>query len=216
MACKKKTKSKKGGKKKCITLMCLGLLLSSGALLASCSNSSAMVVKADDGTSSGEVIEDTSTTTSEEEEFIQKLKNAWDTYLVPILGSVSIASVLSAAISIALAIFNRKTNIKNRKEIIETTTLSATVITTATALMNEIRAGNVVMEETKIAFAKASEELLKKVAELTGKTEDLQKLKPVLAALASIQVKVAQGSKELIRNGVSEDINNLLDQIKNW
>lgn len=200
-----------------ITLLGLFAFGIGGLALASFDNQVPIVAMAEDvpsdTTSEETPISDEASV--DDESFIEE---AYNTYLVPILGTVSVASIGSAVLSIAVAFFNRKANKKN---IIETKTNinNALIVVEALAtsvkiLLSAIEQGNAIAEETKQAFIVSTKELLAKIALLTGKTEELNKLKPVLITLAEIQGKIAVSSKELVASGIGESISKLVEQVK--
>lgn len=144
-----------------------------------------------------------------------------DTYLIPLLSGVSITSVLGALFSLLMAFLNRRSNKKSNEEIIQSSKqvesvveLAASIIKTTSQIMEEIQKQNEIAESTRMDFQKSANELLVKISELTKETQDLQKLKPIMVSLASIDSKIALSNADVIKNGFGEDIARISEQIK--
>lgn len=149
------------------------------------------------------------------EDWQDKLNEFKETYLAPLLGGVSITSVVSALISIVLAIINRKTNGKIKESNKETIDLSVSVLKSAANLIDEMKEFNSISEETRKQFKEATDNLLKNVVELSGKTEQMLKIKDCVNQLVLIEEKIASHSKELVASGVAEDIHKLIEDVNN-
>lgn len=177
-------------------------------------------------TSTSEGTDTTDTTQVEDDKTLgdkikDEITNFKDTYLVPLLSGVSITSVLGAIFSLIMAIINRKCNQKSNSELIESSKQLASVATLATQIiqvtmqiMDEIKAQNLIAENTRLEFQKSSKILFNQIASLTHKTEELQGLKPILATLATIDSKIALCSSEVVKSGLGTDIALLAEQIK--
>jgi len=148
------------------------------------------------------------------EEWQEKFNNFKDTYLTPLLGGVSIASVLSAVISIVLAFINRKTNGKIKESNEKTINLSVNVLTAGSKLIEEMQKSKEISENTRKEFKEASDLLIKQIVELSGKTEEMLKLKSCVNQLVLIEQKITAHSKELVASGVAEDIAKLVNDIE--
>lgn len=145
-------------------------------------------------------------------------EGVYNTYLMPIFGTVTITSIASAALSIIVAVANRKSNKKNIVETRESIA-NALIVVNALAssvdiLLKAIQEGNTIAEETKQTFIDSVNVLLKNLALLMDKTQELTQFKPILITLSEIQGKIALASKELVAAGIGESVNVLVEQVK--
>lgn len=145
-------------------------------------------------------------------------EGVYNTYLMPIFGTVTITSIASAALSIIVAVANRKSNKKNIVETRESIA-NALIVVNALAssvdiLLKAIQEGNTIAEETKQTFIDSVKVLLKNLALLMDKTQELTQFKPILITLSEIQGKIALASKELVAAGIGESVNVLVEQVK--
>ncbi len=163
----------------------------------------------------------TSTNEKNESGLLDNWENWKETYIDPLLAGVSITSIISAMLSLAMAYLNHKSNKKSNAEVHqskEDNKLLISAITEFMEKMNDILAKleneNKNSQTLKDDFSITSQELLNKISELVEQTENLQKLKTIIVTLATIESKIAQCSKEVVQSGVGEDIAKLADQIK--
>lgn len=183
----------------------------------------ALVVVAAETTEATEATETTETTeaseTSElsERELIEnEIRQWWETYLLPVFSGVSIATILTALISIGVAVANRKNNKISKKGINETIKLVDGAIGGIALLIDELTTTNKISAETRKTFIETTTALNLKVAELTNKTEELMKLKEIVATLAEIQTQIAMANKEFVKSGIANEVSKLNEQIKSW
>lgn len=196
-------------KKKTILLLSLGLLFGVG-VSAACSYP--IQVKA------AELSEEVA---NEEPDLKETLQKYWDEFIAPLFVGVTGTSIVSALLSIGIAIVNRKNNKVSKEEVIKShqnvndVALKATeMIASFNKILKAIETQNTITQEMKTEFIDASNQLLEKIATLTNKTEDLMKLKQIIVTQATINSKIALASKEVITSGVGEDIKLLAEQIK--
>lgn len=211
-------------KKKMLGIMALGLL-AVGLGIGFSSHSPLLGVNAADSTSdtsTTEVVETSVSTTEDDESFFW---DAYNTYLVPILGTVSVVSIGSAVLSIAVMIFNRRANKKQNEEntqkihdalvVVDNSVLILTALSTSVkTILEAVENGNISFEQAKKLFDDSTKSQLDAIAKLTIKTEEVIKLKPVIITLAEIQGKLALGSKEMVASGIGDSINKLVEQVK--
>lgn len=196
-------------KTKTILLLSLGLLFGVGVSTA-CSYP--VQVKAAE--INEEIVDD-------EHELKETLQKYWDEFIAPLFVGVTGTSIVSAILSIGIAIVNRKNNKASKEEVVKShqnvndVVLKATeMITSFNRILKAVEAQNTISQEMKTEFINASNQLLEKIATLTNKTEDLMKLKQIIVTQATINSKIALASKEVVTSGVGEDIKSLAEQIK--
>lgn len=196
-------------KTKTILLLSLGLLFGVGVSTA---YSYPVQVKAAE--INEEIVE-------EEPELKETLQKYWDEFIAPLFVGVTGTSIVSAILSIGIAIVNRKNNKASKEEVVKShqnvndVVLKATeMITSFNRILKAVETQNTISQEMKSEFINASNQLLEKIATLTDKTEDLMKLKQIIVTQATINSKIALASKEVVTSGVGEDIKSLAEQIK--
>lgn len=196
-------------KTKTILLLSLGLLFGIGVSTA-CSYP--IQVKA------AELSEEVA---NEEPDLKETLQKYWDEFIAPLFVGVTGTSIVSALLSIGIAIVNRKNNKVSKEEVIKShqnvndVALKATeMIASFNKILKAVETQNTISQEMKTEFINASNQLLEKIATLTNKTEDLMKLKQIIVTQATINSKIALASKEVVTSGVGEDIKSLAEQIK--
>ena len=152
---------------------------------------------------------------------LEWLKNFFDTYLVPIIGSSSIVSVVSAIIVSVLSAI-RKKELKKMLEKNNQINLQAQDnlknSNNTLAKINEVK----LLEEENIKInteinrvVNEKVEAIEKVVEDNNKKiERLDNVYEALKLLSQIQIKVAKSSKDVIKSGLVEDIQNLSNIIK--
>ena len=176
------------------------------------------IVEVNDGNSV--VVEET----KEEKDF--NWETFKDTYLVPMFSGISISSILGTVVSLVIAFVYKKAvkelkaklesqNIDYReKALVIEEKVKATIeqVNTVLEFVKHERELTVEMKETVIAQTNA---VVNKLAELTNTTEKLAEVKVIIAQLNEIIGKIAESNKELVANGTAEEINKLLEQLKN-
>lgn len=209
-----------------IRLLIVGALIFSVFSLTRLNGNQQMEVHAEEVTSEVIASESYQTDANQNEENMgdkikDEISNFKDTYLVPLLSGVSLTSVIGALFSLLMAFINRKNNKKSNEELIQSSKqvervveLAISIIKTTTQIMEEIQTQNKIAENTRMDFQKSAKELLDKVSELTKETQALQKLKPIMVSLATIDSKMALSNANVIKNGLGEDISELSEQIK--
>lgn len=208
------------GKKRLGLLLSLGLLFGVGMAAI---HSSPIAVNAEEiveSDSTSEAIKET-VATETEETIKETISKYWDEFVAPLFVGVTGTSVVSAILSIGVAIINRKNNKVSKEEVkkshddvSEVVKLAAQMITNFGNILDAVEKQNEISREMKEAFVQSSNQLLEKVAMLTNKTEDLMKLKQIIVTQAAINSKIALASREVIASGVGEDIVALTNQIK--
>lgn len=208
------------GKKRLSLLLSLGLLFGVGVTI---SHSSPIAVNAEEITesdSTSEVIKET-VATETEETIKETISKYWDEFVAPLFVGVTGTSVISAILSIAVAIINRKNNKvskeevkKSHEDVSEVVGIAAKMIDSFNKILEAVEKQNTISQEMKETFLQSSNQLLEKVASLTNKTEGLMKLKQIIVTQAAINSKIALASREVIASGVGEDIKFLTEQIK--
>lgn len=200
-----------------IPLACLGF---SGITM-----SNTVQVKAED-----EIVEEIpieeETTTNEE---IERLKQEWqkklnefkDEYVVPLVSGVSVATIINLIITLAYTLVKNKT-LKLKDKIIDENQVKMNQMIEAqnifcdkvANMIQELQVSNSINKETLAEVQEAASDLFTKLTDLTGKTEHMAKIIPVLNTTALIVSKTVQVSESAIKSGVVDDVNKLLIELK--
>lgn len=207
------------GKRKAILLLSLSLFTGLGAgIMSSCS--SPTIVRAE--VISSDNIKDTESDNIEDKQDIKAtIEEYWNQFIAPLFVGVTGTSIVSALLSIGIAIINRKNNkaskeevSKSHQEVSDVALKASEMISSFKKILNAVETQNEITQEMKKQFVDSSNQLLEKIAALTNKTEDLMKLKQIVVTQANINSKIALASKEVVTSGVGEDIKSLAEQIK--
>lgn len=192
---------------------------------------SSIQVKAED-----EVVEeipieedDPATETTDYEAEIERLKQEWqtklnefkDNYVVPLVSGVSVATIINLILTLAYTLIKNKT-IKLKDKIIDDNQVRMSDMVEAQKIfcdkvanmIQELQQSNSINKETLAAVQSSANDLFVKIADLTGKTEHMTKIIPVLNTVAIIQSKTVEASEVAIKSGVADDVNKLLEQLK--
>lgn len=146
-----------------------------------------------------------------------KVENWKNTYIVPLISSVSITSILTMLFSVAVAYLNRKTNtfIKEANDKTQEITVKAL------EKVEEVKKlAGVYIDKTIEVLEKADQitnevtKSIKKIKELTEKTENLIVLKQAVLSMCEGLSKIARASEELVKNGVAEELARIESEIK--
>lgn len=154
----------------------------------------------------------------EEENIKDKLTNWKDTFLVPILSGVSITSVISALVSIGFAFLNRKVIKRLEKENNEGAMYIANCKASIVDIMGSVlQVSDLVNKiiETNTLTNESINQLTDVFNNLKDKTENLIVLKDSVYKLCMLINKVVKKTPELVSNGVAEECDRIIKQIKN-
>lgn len=193
--------------KKIIGLSVLSLLF--GVAIMTATAPAFSVARAEENQET-EVVEEN----EEKKSWEETLKDFKDSYLVPILGSVSITSVVSLCVSIVCSVFNRKTNKLIKLSNADTISLCTNVVKSATALITEVHQGNAITDATKNMFLEQTNNLIERMELLAKKSEKVAEIKDVIACLVEVQNEIYKLDPKAITSGVSEKIAKLNDTVK--
>lgn len=162
---------------------------------------------------------------TEKEQFEEWLKSSYQTYVVPLLGGISITSVMTLIITVVFTI------IKNKgldKKVIRITQEANTKYNEANEKYAEckeilvevhqiyklvVKSGEI-NEEAKAFIKEKMDYALTVVDASSAQVAKIDNLVKVVALLAQIESKVAKQSGEVVKSGIVEDINELSNLIK--
>ena len=154
-------------------------------------------------------------------EEISYWKQLYNDFIVPLLGGVSISSIVAAAVTIAVSILKRKKDkafiekVDGRIAKLEALTQqSLEVVELADRLINSFEKNSSEVSTYLSQFIEKADSLLLSISDLCGEVQDLQPIRGQLATLTEVQGKIASHTKELVGSGVAEDIKKLLADIK--
>lgn len=148
-------------------------------------------------------------------------KNLYESYIVPILGSVSLTSVLAAIVAIVTSLVKRKGD-KNVIASLDAKTLiyekiltqSIEAVNASKALMDSVKEKEKIDEQSISEVLAKCDTLLMSIANETEQVEKVQQVKEVISQLTVILGKMASNTKELVASGVAEDIEKLIAEAK--
>ena len=148
-------------------------------------------------------------------------KNLYENFVVPLLGGVSISSMLSAIVSISFVIVRAKGEKKHNLQENERYLKYAAIVEKAQAIISlcerSIESSNDVKNqviEYMSSFTALAKELLDGIQDMLSHTEELEKMQPAFVRLCDILGKMAANTKELVSSGAAEDIRKIADEMK--
>lgn len=157
------------------------------------------------------------------EEIWEKFENWKETYLVPLLGGVSIASIISMIASILLTIIREKRATKRELQASEKFTQAQALIAKAyatIALVEEVFNHIKTQISQNDELRKEIEEKLTTLEKILSKNSrdiaKLNKIEPILKLLVQVQGKLALSNDSAITSGIVTDVNELVRLAKEF
>lgn len=162
---------------------------------------------------------------AQEEEPESKIKDAMlnfkDTFLVPLIGTVSISSLICGGISIAAALLNRKNN-KVLKERIEKThdqiekslKIAAETISIAENVIERTKQINKNLEDSFEELGESNKHYVEEAKRLVESSEKMLEIKKCVVMLVEIQSEIVKHDPQAISNGLAKQISEINEQAK--
>lgn len=168
----------------------------------------------------------------EAEEKENWVKQAYDTYIVPLFAGVSATSVVSAVVCIVATVLkNKELNKKllamnenfnaQKQEADKKLALAEEKLAEATEMLALAREGyalikenDAINKETKKFLVDNMNFILKKIEENSNEVAKIEKVQKVLSLLVQLDAKVAKQSQEVVKSGIIEDVNELIALVK--
>lgn len=195
-----------------------------------------VVLAEEETTEDVETIENEVNTEEEKESITDKALNE---FVYPIIASLSGLNIAQVTYSIIMFLKNKKLT-KNNTECIEKlkkhndelldktceklqesqkvvdkiSNYATDIIKMAQTILNSLKEQNNLTEEIRKTFIDQANKLFEKLSESIKETKSLQKLKPIMVTLASIEYKIASASKDIVASGIGEEIAQLGEYIK--
>ena len=141
--------------------------------------------------------------------------------MVPLLGSVSLSSILAAIVSITFAVVRAKGDKKHNIAEDARYAKYALIVEKAEAVIDLCERAIKSSEQSKeqVAtfvsdFIGLAKELMEEIKNLISNTKELAKLQPAFVRLTEILGKMAANTKELVSSGAAEEIKGLVTEAK--
>lgn len=200
-----------------ITMLCCALVLGGAGLASACVGTSTyatqdvLCVRAEGEEQSSEVTE-----TQEIEEWKQKITEFKNTVLIPILGGVSITSVVSLVLTLVVNYIRGKKLDKkcvdSEAKLAEATAILATI----TKIYNDVAEDKKINEETKTIISTQMKDLVEKIDANTNVIEKINKIEPILKLLVQLETKLAKANSDVIASGAMKDVSEITKLIKEF
>ena len=145
---------------------------------------------------------------------IEEIKNFKDTFLVPLLSGVSIFSLVTTAISITLAVLNKKSNGQVRAKAMEIIEKATDVVNVANKIKESAQAQ---YEETKALALEVkgkAQELIESGKKTQEEVKRLYNLKDSMVCLLEVEAKKLANEGNAVASGLAEDVNKLVNDLK--
>lgn len=159
------------------------------------------------------------------EESESKIKDAMlnfkDTFLVPLVSTLSLSTLIGAGVSVAVALLNKKNNNSLKEKVLETQKQVACAIK---AVEDTTKIAGNIIERTKDinecleeAFKKMNDntgEMVEKTAQLVNSSEKVLEIKKCVVMLVEIQSEIVKHDPQAISNGLAKQISEINEQAK--
>lgn len=160
-----------------------------------------------------------------EEESESKIKDAMlnfkDTFLVPLVSTLSLSTLVGAGVSIAVALLNKKNNNELKEKVLETQKQVACALK---AVEDTVTIADKIIERTKNinerldeAFKKLDDntgEMVEKTAQLVSSSEKMLEIKKCVVMLVEVQSEIVKHDPQAISNGLAKRISEINEQAK--
>ncbi len=144
---------------------------------------------------------------------LQYWKDLYERFVIPLLGTTNVVSIITAILGIALSLKRHKAEIKHFGVEAEQYAKYAALIDKAYDVIELCRKSVEVSEkasEDVKAYVKSFMELgnafLDEVKKVLSSTKELKKLQPLFAKLSEILGKMAAHTKELVSSGTAQEV----------
>ena len=148
-------------------------------------------------------------------------KGLYENYVVPLLGGVSLSSILAAIVSVTFAVVRAKSDKKHNIAEDARYAKYALIVEKAEAVIDLCERAIKSSEQSKeqVAtfvsdFIGLAKELMEEIKNLISNTKELAKLQPAFVRLTEILGKMAANTKELVSSGAAEEIKGLVTEAK--
>lgn len=160
-----------------------------------------------------------------EEKPESKIKDAMlnfkDTFLVPLVSTLSISTLVSAGVSLAVALLNKKNNNALKEKVLETQKQVACALKvvedTVTIADKIIERTKNISERLEEAFKKMDDnngEIIEKTAQLVSSSEKMLEIKKCVVMLVEVQSEIVKHDPQAISNGLAKRISEINEQAK--
>lgn len=148
------------------------------------------------------------------DELLDELKEYKETYLDPLLGGLTLSTIISVCMTILLAIYNKKINAKHKKDVEEYYDNLKNNMNKIDEVLEMARKQNEISNMVINSFSNSVKQIEEQLSKLYSETEKIEYMKNALIGVSKIVSIQASSSKEAIRMGVSEEINQLKAEIE--
>lgn len=135
-----------------------------------------------------------------------KFENFKNTYLVPLLSGVTVASVLSMALSIGLAVYNSKVNKKTRTLVKGCIEQILSTLKVLNALVSEFEQSNRLSKATLKLIDESFQKLLAQLSLLEKATKKTEELKEAVVLIGQMQKELAKVDRQAVSSGVAKTL----------
>ena len=143
-----------------------------------------------------------------------KIENFKNTYLVPLLSGVSVASVFSLAMSVGLSVYNSKVNKKTRTLIANCIDQTFSTLKMFNAIRQELEMANKLSEATTKSLDEAFRKLFDQLGLLEKATDKVEAVKEAIVLLGEMQKELAKLDKQAVSSGVTKKLVQLEAKLK--
>lgn len=141
------------------------------------------------------------------------LKNVWDTYLLPTIASVSITSIVTAAISIVLMLKNRKTQKNYEVKVGDILAMVLKMTDQMVIYISMLAERNSQVKELLDALQQEHELAQKQIALFEEQKVGYENLRKSVVGLLDLEVELASINPDFVKSGFAEQLVELKVQL---
>ena len=141
------------------------------------------------------------------------LKNVWDTYLLPTIASVSITSIVTAAISIVLMLKNRKTQKNYEVKVGDILAMVLKMTDQMFIYISMLAERNSQVKELLDALQQEHELAQKQIALFEEQKVGYENLRKSVVGLLDLEVELASINPDFVKSGFAEQLVELKVQL---
>lgn len=154
----------------------------------------------------------------EETTIIDKLEKEvieiWNTQVMPIIAGISLASIVNFIYSWVINRKNKKTTEECSKTVENITALMNKTIELSKGVANDLKDSKEIIDNLSVNFNNMVHEFMAISNKIIYETKNIRDIRPLLVAMSEIITKFALSSKEIVRNGVGEEIAELQNYVR--
>ena len=147
------------------------------------------------------------------EETTNKFKEIWESYLLPAVLSINVASIVSAAITIVFAIKNFKNHRDYKEQVVKVVESVTELAKQMIAYSLEVSKRNEQVQNLLLALNESEKTVEKQMELIAEEKACFEELKKASLSLINLEVELAKANPEFVKNGLATQIVEIKNQL---